>query len=139
MPAQNVYLDPIVEVDESFVPKGAIINASATEGQGTITNFTSGWYAEGTELTITAVPADGYEFVQWSDGETANPYLLTVENGKNISITAVFRDSSETTGIDSTTDNPSPVTHKYLRNGLLFIERNGETYNAQGSPVPSKH
>lgn len=139
MPAQNVYLDPIVEVDESFVPKGAIINASATEGQGTITNFTSGWYAEGTELTITAVPADGYEFVQWSDGETANPYLLTVENGKNISITAVFRDSSVTTGIDSTTDNPSPVTHKYLRNGLLFIERNGETYNAQGSPVPSKH
>lgn len=139
MPAQNVYLDPIVEVDESIVPKGAIINASATEGQGTIANFTSGWYAEGTELTITAVPADGYEFVQWSDGETANPYLLTVENGKNISITAVFRDSSETTGIDSTTDNPSPVTHKYLRNGLLFIERNGETYNAQGSPVPSKH
>ena len=65
MPAQNVYLDPIVEVDDSQTPKGAIINASATEGQGTITNFTSGWYAEGTELTITAVPADGYEFVQW--------------------------------------------------------------------------
>ena len=139
MPAQNVYLDPIVEVDDSQTPKGAIINASATEGQGTITNFTSGWYAEGTELTITAVPADGYEFVQWSDGETDNPRSITVVDGKNISITAVFRDSSETTGIDSTTDNPSPVTHKYLRNGLLFIERNGETYNAQGSPVPSKH
>ena len=139
MPAQNVYLDPIVEVDDSQTPKGAIINASATEGQGTITNFTSGWYAEGTELTITAVPADGYEFVQWSDGETDNPRSITVVDGKNISITAVFKDSSETTGIDSTTDNPSPVTHKYLRNGLLFIERNGETYNAQGSPVPSKH
>lgn len=139
MPAQNVYLDPIVEVDDSQTPKGAIINASATEGQGTITNFTSGWYAEGTELTITAVPADGYEFVQWSDGETDNPRSITVVDGKNISITAVFKDSSVTTGIDSTTDNPSPVTHKYLRNGLLFIERNGETYNAQGSPVPSKH
>ncbi len=135
MPAQNVYLDPIVEVDDSLTPKGAIINASATEGQGTIPNFTSGWYAEGTELTITAVPADGYEFVQWSDGETANPYLLTVENGKNISITAVFKDSSETTGIDSTTDNPSPVTHKYLRNGQLLIERNGKIYNALGAEI----
>ena len=132
MPAQNVYLDPIVEVDDSQNPKGAIINASATEGQGSIADFTSGWYAEGTELTITAVPADGYEFVQWSDGETANPYLLTVEDGKNINITAVFKDSSETTGIDSTTDNPSPVTHKYLRNGILYIDRNGKTYNALG-------
>lgn len=132
MPAQNVYLDPIVEVDDSQTPKGAIINASATEGQGSIADFTSGWYAEGTELTITAVAAEGYEFVQWSDGETANPYLLTVEDGKNINITAVFKDSSDTTGIDSTTDNPSPVTHKYLRNGVLYIERNGKTYNALG-------
>ena len=139
MPAYNLYLDPIVEVDESIVPKGAIINANVTEGQGTITNFTSGWYAEGTELTITAQPAEGYEFVQWSDGVTENPRSITVEDGKNINITAVFKDSSETTGIDSTTDNPSPVTHKYLRNGLLFIERNGKTYNAQGHPVPSKH
>lgn len=132
MPAQNLYLDPIVEVDDSQTPKGAIISADATEGQGSIADFTSGWYAEGTELTITAVAAEGYEFVQWSDGETANPYLLTVENGKNINITAVFKDSSETTGIDSITDNPSPVTHKYLRNGVLYIERNGKIYNALG-------
>ena len=139
MPEHNVYIDPIVEVDESFVPKGAIISADAAEGQGSIIGFTSGWYNEGTQLSITAQAAEGYEFVQWSDGVTENPRSITVEDGKNINITAVFKDSSETTGIDSTTDNPSPVTHKYLRNGLLFIERNGETYNAQGSPVPSKH
>ncbi len=132
MPAHDVYLDPIVEVDESIVPKGAIINASATEGQGTITNFTSGWYAEGTELTITAEPAEGYEFVQWSDGEMANPYLLIVENGKNISITAVFKDSSKNTGIEEITDDELQMTNKVIRNGLLFIERNGKTYNAQG-------
>lgn len=132
MPAQNVYLDPIVEVDDSQTPKGAIISADATEGQGSIIGFTSGWYAEGTELTITAVAAEGYEFVQWSDGVTENPRSITVEDGKNINITAVFKDSSETTGIDSTTDNPSPVTHKYLRNGVLYIERNGKTYNALG-------
>lgn len=135
MPEHNLYLDPIVEVDESFVPKGAIINASATEGQGSIADFTSGWYAEGTELTITAVAAEGYEFVQWSDGVTENPRSITVEDGKNINITAVFKDSSENTGIDSTTDNPSPVTHKYLRNDVLYIERNGKIYNAIGQIV----
>ena len=136
MPAHNVYLDPIVEVDDSQIPKGAIINASATEGQGSIADFTSGWYAEGTELTITAVPAEGYEFVQWSDGETANPYLLTVENGKNISITAVFREGSKE-GIDEVQREPSGQYKgtKVIKDGQLLIERNGKTYNAQGAEI----
>ena len=131
MPAQNVYLDPIVEVDESIVPKGAIINASATEGQGSIVDFTSGWYAEGTELTITAVPAEGYTFVQWTDGETTNPYLLTVENGKNISITAVFQKTAES--LDNI-DTELQI-NKFIQNGILYIERNGKTYNALGTEL----
>ena len=132
MPEHNLYIDPIVEVDESFVPKGAIITADATEGQGSIIGFTSGWYAEGTELTLTAQAAEGYEFVQWSDGVTDNPRSITVEDGKNINITAVFKDLSETTGIDEITNDELRMTHKYLRNGLLFIERNGRIYDAQG-------
>ena len=136
MPAHNVYLDPIVEVDDSQTPKGAIINASATEGQGSIADFTSGWYAEGTELTITAVAAEGYTFVQWSDGETANPYLLTVENGKNISITAVFREGPKE-GIDTPylSDKSDSSSRKFLRDGILYIERNGKIYNAQGQAL----
>lgn len=136
MPAQNVYLDPIVEVDDSQTPKGAIINASATEGQGSIADFTSGWYAEGTELTITAVAAEGYTFVQWSDGETANPYLLTVENGKNISITAVFREGPKE-GIDTPdlSDKSDSSSRKFFRDGILYIERNGRIYNAQGQAL----
>lgn len=135
MPAQNVYLDPIVEVDDSQTPKGAIINASATEGQGSIADFTSGWYAEGTELTITAVPAEGYEFVQWSDGETANPYLLTVENGKNISITAVFRPIGEGIEEVSSSIQGGDRGRLFLRDGILYIERNGRIYNAQGQAL----
>lgn len=132
MPAYNLYLDPIVEVDEPIVPKGAIINANVTEGQGTITNFTSGWYAEGTELTITAVAAEGYTFVQWSDGETANPYLLTVENGKNISITAVFKAVAEGFENLRVEDNQ---TQKVILNGTLYIIREGRIYNAQGAKM----
>ena len=138
MPEHNVYLDPIVEEDESIAPKGAIISADATEGQGSITGFTSGWYIEGTVLYITAVAAEGYEFVQWSDGETANPYILTVKDGKNLSITAIFKNTGDTTGIDEITDDELRMTHKYLRNGILFIERNGRIYDAQGQIVPGK-
>lgn len=132
MPAHNVYLDPIVEVDESIVPKGAIINANVTEGQGTITNFTSGWYAEGTELTITAQPAEGYEFVQWSDGNTANPYYLTVEDGKNINITALFCEKGQAIeNIQVEGDQPQ----KIMMDGILYIVRDGKIYNAQGANV----
>lgn len=134
MPAHNVYLDPIVEVDDSQNPKGAIINASATEGQGSIADFTSGWYAEGTELTITAVPAEGYKFVQWSDGEVSNPYFLTVEDKKNINITAMFEPI--TTAVSNVESQQTSIeSRKVLRNGILFIERNGKIYNAQGAEV----
>lgn len=135
MPAHNVYLDPIVEVDESQNPKGAIINASATEGQGSIADFTSGWYAEGTELTITAVPAEGYKFVQWSDGEVSNPYFITVEDKKNINITAMFEPTITTAVSNVESQQTSIESRKVLRNGILFIERNGKIYNAQGAEV----
>jgi hypothetical protein len=134
MPAHNLYLDPIVEVDDSQTPKGAIINASATEGQGTIANFTSGWYAEGTELTITAHAAEGYEFVQWSDGNTANPYYLTVQDGKNISLTALFCEKGSATGIEDIQPDDVQCT-KVLVDGVLYILREDKIYNAQGANV----
>lgn len=132
MPDHNLYLDPIVEEDGSLVQKGAIISASATEGQGTIANFTSGWYAEGTELTITAVAAESYEFIQWSDGNTANPYLLTVENGKNVSITAIFLDKGQ--GIEDIRvegDQPQKILHE----GQIYIFRGGKIYTVQGAQM----
>lgn len=47
----------------------------------------------------------------------------------------LFYGTSPVTSIenmDSAAGNPSPVTHKFLRNGQLLIERDGKTYNAQG-------
>ncbi|MBR6492991.1 MAG: hypothetical protein IKT13_03550, partial [Paludibacteraceae bacterium] len=135
MPAENVFIDPIVEVDGSLSPKGAIINANATEGQGSIVDFTSGWYAEGTELTITAVAAEGYEFVEWSDGKTENPYLLTVVDKQNISITACFQSKPQEQGINNGEWLKVKGERKVLRDGILYIERNGKVYNAQGAEV----
>lgn len=45
------------------------------------------------------------------------------------------REPQASEGIDPVTRNPSPVTHKFLRDGVLYIEMNGKTYNAQGVEI----
>ena len=68
--------------------------------------------------------------MEWSDGVTDNPRSITVEDGKNVSITAVFKNSGDTTGIENHTSEI--INHKFLKEGILYIELNGKTYNAQG-------
>ena len=45
-------------------------------GNGTVTE--GGTYAEGTEIILTATPDEGYQFTQWSDGNTDNPRTLVL-------------------------------------------------------------
>jgi len=65
-----------------------------TTGDGTVTadpEPVEGKYEEGTEVELTAVPADGWEFVNWLVGEaeeTGNPLLVTMDSDKTV--TAVF-------------------------------------------------
>ena len=54
------------------------------------------------------------------------------QTSMTISLTCTRRQAQ---GIDSVTRNPSPVTHKILRNGQLFIIRDGRTYNAMGQMI----
>ena len=55
-------------------------NVTVTAENGTVTG--AGEYEEGKEATLTATPAEGYEFVNWTKGEevvsTENPYKFTV-------------------------------------------------------------
>ncbi|MBO5849954.1 MAG: hypothetical protein J6Q47_01565, partial [Paludibacteraceae bacterium] len=54
---------------------------------GTVTG--SGYYMPGDEVTITATPKLGFEFVQWSDGNTENPRTVTVTS--DVTYTATFK------------------------------------------------
>lgn len=56
--------------------------ASSDETMGTVTG--AGEYEEGAEVTLTAIPSEGYEFVQWSDGTTENPYVFIANEDKNL-------------------------------------------------------
>jgi hypothetical protein len=48
----------------------------------------------GTDITVSATPADGYEFIEWSNGITANPITFKLNSDTNITaiVKAIQRD-----------------------------------------------
>ncbi|MDC0479666.1 VCBS repeat-containing protein [Flavobacteriaceae bacterium] len=57
---------------------------TVTAGEGGTVNG-GGEYEEGTEVTITATPDEGYEFIGWSDGETSIERVITISSETSIS------------------------------------------------------
>ena len=47
----------------------------------------------GTEVTISATTAEGFEFHEWSYGSTANPIIIKMNS--DIDLTAVFKSTSD--------------------------------------------
>ena len=67
-------------------------NVTVTAEHGTVTG--AGTYEEGKTATLTATPAEGYEFVNWTVGEevvsTENPYKFTVT--ADVALVANFKE-----------------------------------------------
>lgn len=81
-PSFYIYED--ITLTAEFAINTYNINISAENG--TIDGAESGSYDYGTELTLTAIPDDGYKFVQWNDTyNNNNPRTLTVTSDRNIS------------------------------------------------------
>ena len=62
-----------------------------TNGSIQIDDKASEWtqtYPVNTQLKLTAVPANGYRFIKWSNGEVENPYHITMN--KDLELTAIF-------------------------------------------------
>ena len=53
-----------------------------TSGNGTVIG--AGTYKEGETVTLTALPAEGWRFVKWSDGTTSSTYTLTISGDKTL-------------------------------------------------------
>lgn len=100
-------------------------------------NVAQGWTTEGCEykggeqVMIYAQPASGYQFSQWSDGNTENPRFLTITN--DMTLTAQF-ELETTTNINNVATNANPV-HKIINEGKVFIIRGDKTYTIQGQEV----
>ncbi len=96
---------------------------------GSVNTEVSGKYREGEQVTLTATPNVGYLFEQWSDGNTENPYILTIM--QDTEITATFKQAES--GLTNLHNNIKAT--KYFHNGNLIIERNGIKYTATGQKV----
>ena len=62
---------------------------SVTAGEGGSVSSEGGEYEEGTEVTITATPEEGYEFIGWSDSETSAERVIAINS--DISLSANFQ------------------------------------------------
>ncbi len=97
---------------------------------GSVNETVAGQYREGERVTLTATPDEGYQFKEWSDGTTDNPYTITIMS--DTTLTATFEELP--TALDEVTDSQKSQveSQKFIRNGILYIRRNGKTYDAQG-------
>ncbi len=119
---------PACAVTISATFKVKTVTITATAENGTVTG--DGTFNYGTEVTLTATPAENYRFEHWSDGTTANPYLFTAT--EDLTIEAIF--VSIPTAIDQA-ESTNDEIRKELRNGQVYILRNGHTYTPLGTKV----
>ena len=73
---------------EPSAPTQYTLTVSASEG-GTVSTE-GGTYDEGTEVTVTATPDDGYEFIEW-DGNDNQSNSFTISVNSNITLQANFQ------------------------------------------------
>jgi len=64
-----------------------------------------GTYNYLSECTITATPAEGLNFIRWSDGNKTNPRIITVT--QDTSFTAIFATCANTSTVESVSANES--------------------------------
>ena len=94
-----------VTLTAQFTINTYLVTAEADDTEhGSVTG--SGEYEHGTTSTIEAIPAEGYRFVQWSDGNTDNPRTLIV--AENMVLTAEF--ALATYQVNINTSNPNMGT-----------------------------
>ena len=92
---------------ELIPPVQYTLTLTASEG-GTLSTE-GGTYEEGTVVTITATPNEGYLFVRWKEVDISTS-SLTITVSSNISLTAIFNVVSNASNSSNLTDeNEGPV------------------------------
>ena len=90
-----------------------------------VTLIGAGTYDEGESVTIQAIPAEGYEFVKWSDGTTAAEHevvIITTDFLLTAEVRAIVAAGDLTIGVDGVETLTEPTTKHDL-----VITSNGVT------------
>ena len=77
--------DTSIEAIFEMIP---IYNLTIKESQGGTISGLGGDYEQGSMVTLTATPDEGFQFIRWSDGTLESTIELTIEN--DITIEAFF-------------------------------------------------
>lgn len=102
------------------------------EGEGTVEEGATGIYPYGEQLTLTAVPAEGYAFKQWNANgkrhSTSPTIQWTVKDDATLS--AIFTELPYATlsGLVRTSDTKRPI-----KDAVITLTANGKTYSTTSS------
>lgn len=88
------------------------LKVTITAQNGTVEG--AGEYAYGTNITLTATPAENYKFSRWSDGNTDNPRTITVT--EDITLEAIFEKA------DAISANAANEVKIYAHHNTVVIE-----------------
>ena len=83
----------------------------------------AGYYETGAEVTIEAISLDGYEFVEWSDGNIDNPRVVVLQD--DVELEARFRVKEESVGVDAI----AATNCCYVENRVLYVDNLGAEYS----------
>ncbi len=79
----------VVQTPEPEPPAPTQYTLTVSAGEGGSVTTEGGTYDEGTNVTITATPNEGYEFIKWEGNDSTNE-SLTITLNSNQNITATF-------------------------------------------------
>ena len=122
------YWRNFTNIQETGVAQYTVELYSSDESMGTVMG--GGEYDEGTAVTLIAIPASGYHFVQWSDGNTDNPRQIIVT--EDVSLTAEFSASCKlsVSSNDDTLGGVTAVLTATPKEGCRFVRwSDGNTDN----------
>ena len=117
-------------------------DVTLSAGEGGTVSESGGRLAEGTTLSVTATPAEGHHFVQWSDGVTDNPRSVVVGK-EDVTLAAEFALTSYhlTYTLDGVSYKESDVLYGTALTPEPNPEKEGYTFSGwQGLPetMPAK-
>lgn len=91
---------------------------TVTVGEGGTVSSEGGTYDEGTEITVTATPEEGYEFVRWTGAIESENSLINFNLYQNEEIMALFVETSLNNGLIETCklkNDPAPLRFGFPR------------------------
>jgi pectate lyase len=139
---------PLATSAVAFAAKPVFKLTQATTGSGTIqTSPGGGMFHEGEPVTLTAVPAPGWEFAGWSGDVTGtnNPASLTMDGNKSVTANFIQVPPSISTQPASQTVNAGsnvsfnvaaggtpPLSYQWHKDGSPVAGANADTLSLQG-------